>query len=67
MTRTNDQVALDEWYAVAFTAEIPKGSSETTTLLGQNLTIHRGWDGAFQCVLSEGASETPPEIGRAHV
>ena len=62
MTRTNDQVALDEWYAVAFTAEIPKGSSETTTLLGQNLTIHRGWDGAFQCVLSEGASETPPVL-----
>jgi phenylpropionate dioxygenase-like ring-hydroxylating dioxygenase large terminal subunit len=31
-------------------------------LLGQNLTIHRGWDGAFQCVLSEGASETPPVL-----
>ena len=60
MTRTNDQVALDNWYAVAFAAEIPKGHSETTILLGQSLIIHRGWDGAFQCALSDAPREAQP-------
>jgi phenylpropionate dioxygenase-like ring-hydroxylating dioxygenase large terminal subunit len=54
LSRTNDPVALNDWYAIAFVSEIAKGHSETTTLLGQKLTFHRGWNGDFQCATIDG-------------
>jgi phenylpropionate dioxygenase-like ring-hydroxylating dioxygenase large terminal subunit len=54
LSRTSDPVALNDWYAVAFASEITKGHSETTTLLGQGLTIHRGLNGDFQCATADG-------------
>ncbi|WP_213769742.1 aromatic ring-hydroxylating dioxygenase subunit alpha [Bradyrhizobium sp. dw_78] len=62
MTRTTDLVALNDWYVVAFTSEIPKGHSETTVLLGQSLVIYRGWDGEFQCALAHGDGHPPPLV-----
>lgn len=62
MTRTDDEVALNEWYVIAFVSEIAKGHSETTWLLGQELTIRRDWDGNFQCVLTDSTAHRQPQL-----
>lgn len=43
----NDRVALDAWYAVQGTAEMPPASGRTTTLLGERLAIERRADGGY--------------------
>lgn len=58
--KTDDRVALDEWYAVATASEI--GPAPTTTrLLGQDIVCDRGPDGAA-CVRerSDDGSLGPP-------
>jgi phenylpropionate dioxygenase-like ring-hydroxylating dioxygenase large terminal subunit len=55
MTRTNDPVALDEWYAIATSSEITERPVRTR-LLGQSIAYWRGPTGPIVC-------ETDPDGG----
>jgi len=50
MPRTNDVVALDDWYVIAHASEIKSGASERTVLLGEDLTVSRDRAGVVRCV-----------------
>jgi phenylpropionate dioxygenase-like ring-hydroxylating dioxygenase large terminal subunit len=57
MPRTNDAVALDDWYVIAHTSEIKAGEAERTVLLGQDLTVSRDRAGVVRCVAHGAAGE----------
>src|ERR1700730_4081414 len=57
MPRTNDAVALDDWYVIAHTSEIKAGEAERTVLLGQDLTVSRDRAGVVRCIAHGAAGE----------
>jgi len=50
MTKTTDQIALNDWYVVAALSNLAAGQIHHTRLLGQNISLKAGHDGHPTCV-----------------
>jgi phenylpropionate dioxygenase-like ring-hydroxylating dioxygenase large terminal subunit len=54
MTKTSDEVALNNWYVVAALSNLAGGETHRTRLLGQDIIVQRGADGRITCAEVDG-------------